>query len=43
LLVSCRPEVAGDVLAVFKRHGFGSAAVIGETSAATGKPGLVVR
>ncbi|HYF41211.1 MAG TPA: AIR synthase-related protein, partial [Ramlibacter sp.] len=43
LLVSCRPEAAADVLAVFKRHGFTSAAVIGETSAAAGKPGLIVR
>jgi selenide,water dikinase len=43
LLVSCRPEAAADVLAVFKRHGFTSAAVIGETSAAAGKPGLFVR
>ena len=42
LLVSCSPAVAADVLAVFRRHGFASAAVIGEASA-TGKPGLTVR
>ena len=30
LLVSCSPETASDVLALFKRHGFDSAAVVGE-------------
>ena len=30
LLVSCSPETAGDVLALFKRHGFDAAAVVGE-------------
>ena len=32
LLVSCAPEVANDVLALFKRHGFHAAAVIGEVT-----------
>ena len=30
LLVSCSPEAVSDVLALFKRHGFDSAAVVGE-------------
>jgi selenide,water dikinase len=30
LLVSCAPEAVGDVLAVFRRHGFAAAAEIGE-------------
>jgi selenide,water dikinase len=42
LLVSCRPEVAADVLAVFRRHGFISAAVIGDIGARGAAP-LVVR
>jgi selenide,water dikinase len=29
LLVTCSPETVGDVLAVFKRHGFNDAAVVG--------------
>ena len=29
LLVSCRPEVAAQVLEIFARHGFGAARVIG--------------
>jgi len=29
LLVTCSPEAVGDVLAVFKRHGFQDAAVVG--------------
>lgn len=41
LLVSCAPEAAEAVLAVFSRHGFDAAAVIGEVAA--GAPGLVVR
>ena len=30
LLVSCEPSAVGEVLAIFRRHGFESAAVIGE-------------
>jgi len=30
LLVSCTPEAASDVLALFKRHGFEAAAIVGE-------------
>ncbi len=41
LLVSCDPATVPEVLAVFKRHGFGAAAVIGSVRA--GAPGLVVR
>ena len=37
LLVSCAPEAARDVLALFRRHGFGEAAVIGEVSGEAGK------
>ncbi len=33
LLVSCAPEAADDVLAVFRRHGFDVAAVIGRVAA----------
>ncbi len=33
LLVACAPEAVADVLAVFQRHGFGSAAEIGEVVA----------
>ncbi|MCC2635102.1 MAG: selenide, water dikinase [Ramlibacter sp.] len=42
LLVSCAPDSVDEVLAVFRRHGFGQAAVIGEARAASGKP-LTVR
>jgi selenide,water dikinase len=35
LLVSCTPAAVGAVLAVFKKHGFESAAVVGEIVAAT--------
>ena len=42
LLVSCAPGSVDEVLAVFRRHGFGQAAVIGSVRAAGGKP-LVVR
>ncbi|WP_332823720.1 selenide, water dikinase SelD [Ramlibacter sp.] len=42
LLVSCAPGSVDEVLAVFRRHGFGQAAVIGEARAAGGKP-LTVR
>ena len=44
LLVSCTPAAVGDVLAVFRRHGFDSAAVVGEVAEASpGGPRLVLR
>ena len=44
LLVSCTANAVDDVLAVFRRHGFGAAADIGEIVAGTtGGPRLVVR
>jgi len=43
LLVSCTRESIDTVLAVFKRHGFDAAAVIGEVSSPDGEPGLLVR
>jgi selenide, water dikinase len=36
LLVSCRPEVAGQVIDVFRRHGFDAAAQIGRIEAGAG-------
>ena len=41
LLVSCAPASVDQVLAVFRQHGFGNAAVIGQ--ARSGAAGLVVR
>ena len=43
LLVSCAPESVREVLEVFRRHGFGQAAVIGEARAASAGARLVVR
>ena len=43
LLVSCTPASVDEVLAIFRRHGFAEAAVIGETAAAPGGSCLVVR
>jgi selenide,water dikinase len=44
LLVSCAPDAAGEVLAIFRRHGFEAASVIGEIAAApAGAARLVVR
>ena len=43
LLVSCAAQSAGEVLAVFRRHGFAAAAVIGEVGAADSPVGLIVR
>jgi selenide,water dikinase len=43
LLVSCDPSSVGEVLAVFRRHGFEAAAAIGEIAATAGGPQLVVR
>jgi selenide,water dikinase len=36
LLVSCDPASVGAVLAIFRDHGFGQAAVVGEVLAAAG-------
>jgi selenide,water dikinase len=38
LLVSCAPAALDEVMAVFRRHGFGQAAVIGCVAAASGAP-----
>jgi len=43
LLVSCAPESLDAVMAVFERHGFAQAAVVGEVAPQTGeRPGLKV-
>jgi selenide, water dikinase len=43
LLVSCAPTALDEVLSVFKRHGFGQAAVVGRITASSGgAPRLVV-
>ena len=42
LLVSCAPQAVEDVLALFRRHGFAAAAVIGEVGAAGAPAGLIV-
>ena len=42
LLVSCAPDAVDEVLAVFQRHGFGRAAVIGSVAASQAAPRLVV-
>lgn len=42
LLVACTPASLDAVLAVFHRHGFGQAAVVGSVTAARGAPRLVV-
>jgi selenide, water dikinase len=44
LLVSCAPAAVGEVLAVFRRHGFDAATVIGEVAPVqAGGPRLLVR
>ena len=43
LLVACAPAVLDAVLAIFQRHGFAQAAVVGQITAASGAPRLVVR
>lgn len=43
LLVSCAPEAVDQVLAVFRNHGFGQAAVIGQARAGTAGARLTVR
>jgi selenide,water dikinase len=42
LLVSCEPSAVDAVMAVFRRHGFEQAAVVGSVRAATGSSRLVV-
>jgi selenide, water dikinase len=42
LLVSCAPSALDEVLAVFKRHGFDHAAVVGRITSSSGTPRLVV-
>ena len=42
LLVSCAPDAVDAVLATFRRHGFGEAAVVGRIAAADGAPALQV-
>lgn len=42
LLVSCTPDVLADVMAVFRAHGFGDAAVVGRVAQARGTPALRV-
>ncbi len=42
LLVACTPDSLDAVLAVFRRHGFGQAAVVGGVTAASDAPRLVV-
>jgi selenide,water dikinase len=43
LLVACTPAALDDVMAVFRRHGFEHAAVVGQVRAASAAPRLVVR
>lgn len=43
LLVSCAPQAVDQVLAIFRRHGFDTAAEIGEITAANGGAQLLVR
>ena len=43
LLVSCAPTALDEVLAVFHRHGFEQAAVVGRVVASSARPCLVVR
>ena len=42
LLVSCEPAAVDAVMAVFRRHGFEQAAVVGVVNPASGSPRLVV-
>jgi selenide,water dikinase len=41
LLVSCAPRAAAEVLALFRRHGFDAAAVVGDISADAGRLTIV--
>ncbi len=42
LLATCAPSAVAEVLAIFRRHGFDDAAVIGECHAASGAASLVI-
>ena len=42
LLVACAPDALAEVMAVFQRHGFAEAALVGRVAAANGAPRLVV-
>ena len=42
LLVSCAPSALDAVLAVFGRHGFGQATVVGSIGASSARPRLLV-
>jgi selenide,water dikinase len=42
LLASCAPEAVDEVLAIFLRHGFGQAAVVGRIAATAAMPRLVL-
>ncbi|MBA4175486.1 MAG: selenide, water dikinase SelD [Leptothrix sp. (in: Bacteria)] len=42
LLVACAPGSVDEVMAVFRRHGFEGAAVVGQVRAASGSPRVVV-
>ena len=42
LLVACEPQALDQVLAIFRRHGFEQAAVVGRVQAAAGQPCLRV-
>jgi selenide, water dikinase len=43
LLVSCAPSALNEVLAIFHRHGFAQAAVMGSVVASRAMPRLFVR
>jgi selenide, water dikinase len=43
LLVACEPSALIEVLAVFRRHGFADAAVVGEVATAAGPAPLVIQ
>jgi selenide, water dikinase len=43
LLVACAPEALDEVLAIFQRHGFGGAAVVGSARPQGAGPRLVIR
>ena len=42
LLVSCAPSAVDEVLAIFRRHGFEQAAVVGDVAATSAAPRLLV-
>ena len=42
LLVTCTPQAVESVLAIFRQHGFAAATEIGEITAGSGGPGLVL-